>query len=64
MMTPREGKRLAVWVRDGLPYRMKQRLKAIHVMPKLHDGHLTVRVFMVPQTAEDPEAMIFSADEL
>lgn len=59
-----EAHQLAQKVRDGLPWRMRQSLKSIHVMPKLHSGHLTIRVFLVPQIAEDPEPWIFSADEL
>ena len=63
-MTREEGHDLACAVRSGLPGRMMIRLKSIHVAPKLHSGHLTIRIFMVPQTAEDPEPFVFAADEL
>lgn len=63
-MTPEEGKTLAARVRDGLPWGVRQRLKAIHVMPHLHGGHLTIRVFCTPLTADDPEPFIYAAEEL
>ena len=63
-MTDRDARRLAIWVRDGLPKPLRQALKAIHVAPRLHNGHLTIRVFMVSQAAEDPEPFIFGANEL
>lgn len=39
-------------------------VKSIHVMPKLHNGHLTIRVFMIPVAAEDPDPFIFTREEL
>lgn len=63
MMTKDEAVELARKVRDGLPWRMRQRLKAIHIMPKLHEGHLTFRVFCHPQTADDPDPFIFAEGE-
>ena len=63
-MTREEAHELAGRVRDGLPGSMRQRLKAIHVAPKLHQGMLTIRVYAISQTAEEPEAFIFAAQEL
>jgi hypothetical protein len=63
-MTREEGLRLAAAVRDALPMAMRQQLKAIHVSPKLHNGHLSLRVFMVPVTAADPEPFVFAAHEI
>jgi len=63
-MTRNEALDLAGKVRDGLPYGIRQRLKAIHVSPHLHQGHTTIRVFTVNQTADDPEPYIFTVDEL
>ena len=63
-MTRDEAKQLAGFVRSGLPKSMEQRLKAIHVAPKLHQGMLTIRVFMVSQAAEEPEFFVFAADEI
>ena len=63
-MTKDEARELAGKVRDGLPWAMRQRLKAIHVFPRLHSGHLTIRVFMVPQAAEEPDPYVFSVDDL
>ena len=59
-----EALELAGKVRDGLPAAMRQRLKAIWIMPKLHSGHLTIRVHATPQIAEDPEPFVFTVDEL
>lgn len=55
---------LASAVRDALPMSMRQRLKAIHVSPHLHQGHTTIRVFTVNQTAPDPVPFVFLAEEL
>ena len=63
-MTKAEARELAGKVRDGLPVAMRQRLKAVHVAPKLHQGMLTIRVYAISQTAEEPEAFIFAAQEL
>lgn len=64
MMTKEEAQQLAQAVRNGLPWRMRQKLKAIHIMPKLHEGHLTFRVFCHPSIAEDPDPYIFAAEEI
>jgi hypothetical protein len=63
-MTREEGALLAAAVRDALPMALRQQLKAIWVHPHLHNGHLTVRVFMVPVTAADPEPFVFAAHEI
>lgn len=63
-MTTQEARELAAAVRDRLPMAMRQRVKAIHVIPRLHQGMLTIRVFAVNRTAEDPEPFIFGAEEL
>ena len=63
-MTQQEARNLAMGVRDTLPMGLRQRLKAIHVMPRVHNGHLTVRVFMVNQSVEDPPEFIFTPEEL
>lgn len=63
-MTRGEAHELAHMVRAGLPSNMRANLKSIWVMPHLHNGHLTIRVFMTAQTAEDPEPFVFLAEEL
>ena len=63
-MTRDEALELAGKVRDGLPWAMRQRLKAIHVAPKLHQGMLTIRVYAINQTAEEPESFVFAAEDL
>jgi hypothetical protein len=42
----------------------RARLKAIDVVPKLHDGMLTIRVYMTTKTADEPTAHIFKAEEI
>jgi hypothetical protein len=54
------AKAVAAAIKAALP----NHVKAVHVMPKLHQGHLTIRVFMLPQIAEDPEPFIFTSEEL
>ncbi len=63
-MTRQEAQGIAQGVRDHLPMNMRQRLKSIDVCPKLHSGMLTIRVYMVNQTAEEPEAFIFKSEEI
>ena len=63
-MTREEAQTLAAGICNRLPYAMRQRLKSIHVMPHLHNGHLTIRVFMYNVTAEDPDPFIFGASEI
>lgn len=47
-----------------MPMEMRQRLKSIDVLPKLHSGMLTIRVYCVNKTAEEPESYIFKNEEL
>lgn len=63
-MTRDEAFHLAARVRDALPWSTRQRLKAIDVIPRLHDGMLTIRVYAKNQTAEDPEPFVFRIEEL
>lgn len=63
-MTRDEAHYLAQGIRDHLPMSKRQRLKSIDVCPKLHDGMLTIRVYMTNKTAEEPEAHIFKAEEI
>ena len=63
-MTRAEGQELAHMVRAGLPSAMMAKLKSIWIMPHLHNGHLTIRIFMYPQIAEDPEPFVFASDEI
>ncbi len=63
-MTRQEAQEIAQGVRDKLPMGMRQRLKAVDVVPKLHSGMLTIRVYMTNQTAEEPDAFIFKAEEI
>lgn len=62
-MTRDEGRALATACFYGLHAEMFKRVKSIHIMNHLHEGHLTIRVFMKSKTAEDPEAMIFLPGE-
>ena len=48
----------------AMPIEARSRIKAIHVMEHLHQGHLTIRVFMTPSPAADPAPFIFTAEEL
>ncbi len=63
-MTRQEAQEIAQGVRDKLPFSARQRLKAIDVVPKLHSGMLTIRVYMTNVTAEEPEAFVFKAEEI
>ena len=63
-MTRDDALVLAGKVRDGLPWVLRQRLKALHIHPHAHEGHTTVRIFTVPQAIEDPEPFIFTVEEL
>jgi hypothetical protein len=47
-----------------MPHDMAWRVKSIDVCPKLHQGMLTIRVYMKNVTAEDPEPFIFPVEEI
>jgi hypothetical protein len=59
-MKQETARAVAAAIKAALP----NKVKAVHLMPKLHQGHLTIRVFMVPQIADDPEPFIFESEEL
>ncbi len=63
-MTRKEAHRIASGIRDALSMDQLARLKAIDVCPKLHDGMMTIRVYMTHRTAEEPEAHIFRSEEI
>lgn len=63
-MTEHEARMLALAIREHLPHGCRARFKAVHIAQHLHQGHLTVRVFMVPVTADDPTPYIYTADDL
>ena len=64
MLSKVEAKCLAWGVINNLPIRMRQQFKAIHVVPRLNSGMLTIRVHMIPQSAEEPESFIFTLEDL
>lgn len=47
-----------------LPHEARVRLKAVDVVPRLHQGMLTVRLYFRNVTAEDPESYTFKAEEV
>lgn len=63
-MTRDEALVFARGVRDALPWSYRQRLKAIHIAPRLHQAMTTVRIFTTTVTADDAEPHVFGADEL
>lgn len=63
-MLKEQAHEIARGVRDCLPMQMRQRLKAIDVCPKLHNGMLTIRVYMVNVTADEPAAFTFLPEEI
>ncbi len=63
-VTKDEARTLAKKVRDGLPLSYQQRLKAIHIAPRIHAGMTTIRVFTINQTMDDPAPYIFAVEEL
>ena len=63
-MTKTEAHKLATAIYEAIPLDDVKRLKSIHVMAHLHEGHLTVRLFFYPDIAEDPAPYIFMREEL
>ena len=63
-MTPREAQRIAHILFHALSIDQMRRVKAIHVVPRLHDAMLTIRVFMVNKSGEDNEPYVFNREEL
>ncbi|HTH63256.1 MAG TPA: hypothetical protein VL563_01135 [Gemmatimonadales bacterium] len=64
MMSREQARILAEHVAAALPASERKRLKAIHVVTRLHSGMLTIRCHFVSQTAEDPEPYVFPVSEL
>jgi hypothetical protein len=64
VLTKVEAQALAWGVINALPTGMRQRFKAIHLTPRLNSGMFTIRVHMVPQSAEEPESFIFTLEDL
>lgn len=63
-MTRAEANRIASAIKENLPESERGRLKAIHIMPKLHSGMLTIRLHMYSWDTEEPEAHIFTNEEI
>lgn len=59
-----EATRLAQAIKANLPDSMRERLKNIDIIPKLHDGMCTIRLYMFNKVAEEPEAFIFPSKEI
>lgn len=59
-----EATRVAAAVKAAIPDGMRSRLKAIDVVPKLHSGMCTIRLYMYNQVAEEPEAFNFASKEI
>jgi len=64
MLTRDEAVEISRGIVAALPERLRERFKAVHVMSKLHSGHMTIRVFAYPLTAEDPDPFIFAKEDL
>ena len=63
-MTQAEAAAIAKAIKGTLPQRDRDDLKAIHVMPKLHNGMLTIRLHFYSRAADEPEAFIFADKEI
>ena len=55
---------IATVIREALTDDQRRRLKSIHIHTRIHDGMMTIRVFMKNSTADDPEPYIFHAEDL
>lgn len=63
-MTYEEARRIAQAVFQSLTFAECSRLKSVDVIPRLHRGMLTIRIYFVNQVADDPEPFIFKKEEL
>jgi len=63
-MTAFEARAIASALKHVLLPSVGKRMKAIHVIPRLHEGVLTIRVFSVPHTAEEPASYMYNAEEI
>ena len=59
-----EARQIAKSVFTVLNMDSQSRLKGIDVIPRLHRGMLTIRIYFVNQVADDPEPFIFKKEEL
>lgn len=63
-MTHAEAEDIAEGVKFSLPITARHRLKAIHVITRLHDGMVTIRCYFKNESPADPSPYIFNAEEL
>ena len=63
-MTREDAWTLAHFITLAMPEEDVARLKAMDVIPRLHKGMLTIRVYFKNSTAPDPEPYIFTAEEI
>jgi len=63
-MTRQEAKVLAEQIASHLPESLRKRLKSIDILPRLHNGMLTIRVYCISQSADEPESFIFLSEEI
>jgi hypothetical protein len=61
-VTVDEAHKVAKAIMLALPGRM--RVKAVHVHPRNHEGVLNIRVFAYPTSPDEPEAYIFTSEEV
>lgn len=64
VMTRERARDIAEAVVRGLTPDDVSRLKAVHVIARLHQGMLTVRLHFFPKIAEDDSPYIFAKHEI
>jgi len=63
-MTRSEAQNVAAAAVAQLSPEARLRFKAVDVIPRLHQGMLTIRLYFFNHTAPDPEPYIFTAEEI
>jgi len=63
-MTKTEAERIARAIKHELPTDQQMRLKAIHIVTRLHDAMTTIRLYFINRAADEPDPFVFNADEL
>jgi len=59
-----QARRIGKAILAAMPHDMAWRVKAMDVAPKLHQGMMTIRIYMKNVSAPEPEVYIFKEEEL
>jgi hypothetical protein len=63
-VTREQAKQVAQAILNELTLDQRRRFKAVDILPRLHSGMLTIRLYFINKAAEEPESYQFPREEL